>query len=67
MGKGSKSTVAAAQGRQGRDSKDAGAVTPGEKQQMVSMGLTEKAVSEGRDPGEAVGTALPIPDEDDEA
>jgi len=65
MGRNSKPTVQAAVGRQERDSAANGAVTPAEKQQMVSMGLTEKAVSEGRDPGEAVGTALPIPDEDE--
>lgn len=63
MGRNSKNTVTAAVGRQERDSKAAGAVTPGEKQQMVSMGLTEKAVSQGRDPGEAVGTALPQDDD----
>lgn len=56
-------TVAAAQGRQERDSAAAGAHTPQERQEMVSMGLTETAVSQGRDPGQPVGTALPQDDD----
>ena len=47
------STVAAATGRQGRDSTASGAQGPKERQMQVSQGLHEKAVSEERlTPGE---------------
>jgi hypothetical protein len=41
-----KTTIAAALGRQERDSTDAGAETPKEKQEQVSTNLHEKAYRE---------------------
>lgn len=43
-----KFTIDAAQGRRERDSAAIGAVTPQEQQRAVSVGLDEKAISEGR-------------------
>jgi hypothetical protein len=45
--KNSKKTVEAAKGRQERDSKEAGAKTPKEKQEQVSTHLHERGYREG--------------------